>query len=101
MVYRGSLQIMISCASYEEAARRSGVSVKQIYTWLKNPVFQKEVKKHQNLVFSNALCLLRTATQKAVQALITCLDDGDSRVRLSSADKIFANAFKGQVIEHM
>ncbi len=86
---------LLSSPSYEEAAKRSGISTKQIYVWLKNPFFQGEVKKNQNLIFSSALCSLKTATQKAVQTLIDCLANEDARVRLSAAEKILTNVFKG------
>jgi hypothetical protein len=38
---------------------------------------------------------LKAAAQNAVQTLIGCLADSDSRVRLSAAEKILTNAYKG------
>lgn len=86
---------LILSPSYEEAARRSGITSKQIHSWLKHPEFQEELKKQRNSAFCKALEFLKVVTQKAVQTLITLLDDQDPRVRLVASEKILSNAFKG------
>ncbi len=86
---------LLASPSYEEAAKRAGISVKQIFIWLRDPNFQKELRKHQGLIFTGSISTLKAATEKAVQTLVTCLADPDSRVRLSAAEKILTNAYKG------
>ncbi len=86
---------LLTCPSYEEAARRSGISPKQIYSWLKEPAFQDELKKQRNSIFCEALSSLKAAVHKAVQTLISLLEDGDPRIRLLASEKILLNTFKG------
>jgi len=92
---------LLSSPSCEEAARRSGISVKQIFIWLKNPDFQRELRANQGLIFARSISTLKAATQNAVQTLIACLADPDSRVRISAAEKILANAYKGMELSEL
>lgn len=86
---------LLSSPSYEEAARRSGICPKQIYSWLKQPHFLEELKKQRHRAFCDALTFLKSGTQKAAETLISLLhDDEDPRIRLLASDKILANAFK-------
>jgi hypothetical protein len=86
---------LLSSPSYEEAARRSGVSVKQIFVWLKDPTFQKELRRNQSVIFTEAISSLKASTLMAVETLTNCLTDPESRVRLSAAEKILTHAFRG------
>ncbi len=86
---------LLSSPSYEEAARRSGISSKQIHSWLKQPQFMEQLKKLRNDAFSNALLLLKFSTQKAVETLLMLLDSDDPRIQLLASEKILSNAFKG------
>lgn len=86
---------LLQSPSLEEAARRSGITPKQIHSWLKHPEFQEELKKQRNTIFCSALAILKTGTQKAVLTLISLLDDEDPRIRLIASEKVLSNAFKG------
>lgn len=90
-----ALPYILSSPSYEEAARAAKISPKQIYEWLKDPSFQKELKKQRTNIFCDALTILKANTQKAIQTLISLLDDEDPRIRLLASEKILFNAFKG------
>lgn len=94
-----ALPYLLSCPSYEEAARSSGISAKQIHSWLKQPEFQEELKRQRNAIFCEALATLKASTQKAVQTLISLLDNDDPRIQLIASEKILANAFKGAEIQ--
>ncbi len=86
---------LLHSPSYEEAARRAGITSKQIYSWLKQPEFQEELKKQRNSIFCDALGALKAGSQKAIQTILYLLDDKDPRIRLLAAEKILSNAFKG------
>ncbi|MES2199101.1 MAG: hypothetical protein V4489_02915 [Chlamydiota bacterium] len=86
---------ILSSPSYEEAARAAKISPKQIYEWLKNPTFRQELKRQRTDIFCDALTVLKVNTQKAIQTLISLLDDQDPRIRLLASEKILFNAFKG------
>ncbi len=86
---------LLTSPSYEEAARRSGICSKQIHAWLKLSDFQEELKKQRTAIFSNAIGNLKASSQKAVQTLISLLDDGDPRIRLLASEKLLSITFKG------
>lgn len=89
------LPYLISCSTYEEAARQSNISSKQIYEWLKEPVFEKELNRQRNEVFTNAIRSLKIASQKAVSTLVDCLNDSNAKNKISAADKILSHALRG------
>ena len=89
------LPYLISCSTHEEASRQSGISAKQIYSWLKEPLFEKELNRQRNDVFSNAIRSLKAASQKAVLTLVDCLNDSNTKNRIAAADKILSHTFRG------
>jgi hypothetical protein len=88
------LPYLLACPTHEEAARKANISTKQLYAWLKQATFQEELKKQRTSIFCNALAILKTSTQKAVQTLIHLLDDKDPRIRLIASEKILLYACK-------
>ncbi|MES2199835.1 MAG: hypothetical protein V4489_06675 [Chlamydiota bacterium] len=88
-----ALPYLVSSSSYQEAARQSGISAKQIYSWLKDPLFQQELERQRNEAFTEAMKALKRGAQKAVSTLIDSLDDPSPKIRLTAAEKILSNAF--------
>ena len=88
-----ALPYLLSASSYEGAAQKLGISAKQIYSWLKNPLFQQELTRLRNEAFAEALKTLKYGAQKAVSTLIGSLDDPNPKIRLTAAEKILSNAF--------
>lgn len=92
------LQVMphiLAASTYEEAARRANISSKQIYKWLQDALFRKELSKRRTEAYNQAIFILKTSSTKAVETLSSLLVDEDPRVRLSAADKILSHTLKG------
>ena len=89
------LPILLSSTSYEEAARRAKISPKQIYEWLKEDNFKKELMKRRNEIFCEALHFLKSSIIKATKTLVSLLETSDDRLKMQVADKIINNAYKG------
>ena len=53
------LLYLLSCPTYEEAARQANVSVKQIYCWLKTPTFRAELDNRRNEAIEEAVNKLK------------------------------------------
>ncbi len=49
------LPYLLSCPTYEEAARQAHVSVKQIYCWLKTSAFKTELDRKGNEIIEEAV----------------------------------------------
>lgn len=90
-----TLPHLLSSPSFEEAARRAGITSKQLHVWLKQPEFREELKRQRTTIFCDALSFLKTSTLKAIQTLVALLDDTDPRIRLVASEKLLSNAFKG------
>ncbi len=54
-----ALPYLLSTTSYEEAAQKLGISAKQVYSWLKNLLFQQELTRLRNEAFAEALKTLK------------------------------------------
>ncbi len=85
---------ILSCASYEEAARQADISPKQIFEWLKDPVFKQELKSQRSTMFCNSLSYLKAGMQKAAETLISLLDNEDPRIKLQASEKVLSLSFK-------
>ena len=86
---------ILACSTYEEAAKRAKITSKQIYEWLLNPTFKEELTSRRTEAYCHALSTLKTSSLKAVQTLISLLDNEDPRIRLSASDKVLAHTLKG------
>lgn len=49
------LPYLLSCPTYEEAARHAHVGVKQIYCWLKTSAFKTELDRRHNEIIEEAV----------------------------------------------
>ncbi len=90
----GFLPHLLSCSSYEEAARRSNISAKQVHQWLKDPSFRRVVQEQQQELFHSSMVALKAGTGKAVNVLLALLENEDPRIRLTASEKVLANALK-------
>jgi len=89
-----ALPYILSCPTYEEAARKAKISPKQLYQWLKDPIFKEELKQQRNVMFCDSLAFLKAATQKATETLIGLLDNKDPRIKLQASEKVLTLSYK-------
>jgi hypothetical protein len=83
-----AMPYLISCKSYTEAAAQIGVSVTQIYEWLKEPEFKMELDKQRNEVVDHAICTLKLNTTKAAETLVELLQCENNSIRRGVANDI-------------
>lgn len=89
-----TLPYLLECRSYEMAAKSSGVSIKQIYVWLKQPTFKNELNRLRSEVTNGVVNQLRMGALKAVDTMVACLDSEDERMRLKAAEHILSSFVK-------
>jgi transposase-like protein len=69
--------------SVSETARAAGIGRSTIYHWLKNdPAFQAAFNQWQDEIEQSSRARLTMLTDKAVDALVRALDDGDARAAM-------------------
>jgi len=70
-----ALPFLISNPTVEIAAKQSGVSAKQIFDWLKQPLFRQELENRKNEGVTQAVDRLKLTASKACDTLINLLDN--------------------------
>ena len=69
-----ALPFFVSCKSYGEGCRQSGVSKNAFYSWLQEPAFKEELNRMQDEVVVNALQNLKSNMTRATDVLVSLLD---------------------------
>ncbi len=72
------LPFLISNPTVESAAKQSGVSSKQIFDWLNQPIFRQELENRKNEGVNQAVDRLKLTASKACDTLISLLDTAQS-----------------------
>jgi len=73
-----ALPFLISNPSVEIAAKQAGVSSKQIFDWLNQPIFRQELESRKNEAVNQAVDRLKATASKACETLIGLLDHAES-----------------------
>ncbi len=84
------------------AAKLAGVGERTLYTWLRNPVFQSELKRWQADFMEAAARRLVAEVGQAIDVIKNIMTDEQAApaVRLRAAESILANALKlGELVD--
>jgi TATA-binding protein-associated factor Taf7 len=73
-----ALPFLIGNPNVEMAAKQSGISAKQIFDWLNQPVFRQELENRKNEAVNQAVDRLKATASKACDTLIGLLDHAES-----------------------
>lgn len=73
-----ALPFILSNPNIEQASKLSGVSSKQIFEWLNQPLFKSELDRLRNETVDEAVNKLKSSALKACETLVTLLDDAES-----------------------
>lgn len=85
---------LLSCSSYEEAARQAHVSVKQIYCWLKTSAFKAELDKRRNEIIEEAVNKLKYNTTRAADTLVNLLSHSNPTIQRGVANDLLNHVAK-------
>ena len=77
-----AITFLISSATQEEACRHAEVSRETVNKWRKDPLFREELEKQREVVFSEAMGILKQAVSQAVITLRNLLSSENEAVRL-------------------
>jgi hypothetical protein len=72
------LPFLISNPTVDLAAKLSGVSAKQIFDWLNQPIFRQQLENRKNEAVNQAVDRLKATASKACETLIGLLDHAES-----------------------
>ena len=92
---RAVLPYLIAAPSLEEGCRKARVSKTTIYTWLKQPGFQTELKRLRQALVDEAIEQLRSGLSLAVNKLLRLLEvDGQPGLQLRAAQTLLDQGIK-------
>jgi hypothetical protein len=94
---------LISCPSIKEAAAQCGIAEKTAHAWLRESVFQAELRKVQDALTREAMTRVIGSVGKAVAVLESIMQDEDSTPapRVSAAKTILEQALKIYDLENI
>lgn len=93
---------LIAQATTKAAARDVGINEHTLIKWLKDPAFEAAYREARYVVMDEAFTLLQKACKKAVETIITVMEDPETNgfVRLQAAQAVLENATKSrQIVE--
>ena len=76
-----TIPIIISCTTYTEGIKKAKVGRKTFYEWLKLPEFREEMARQRDEVTTEALENLVQSMNRAIEVLVSLLDNGDAKLK--------------------
>lgn len=85
-----ALVALLSCSSYDEAARQCGLSLRSLYTLRTDPAFAEELNMRRRRMVETACVALQSRLGAASEAIAAMLDDEElpAKVRLDAAKTV-------------
>ncbi len=95
---RRAIDALLRSKTNVEAAQTAGISERQLYTWLKNPIFRAELMAAETAAREGAQRWITIKTTAALEVISSVMvDDGASHaVRLSAAKAWLDYFFKSR-----
>jgi len=89
-----AIPVLIEEPYIRKAAERLGINHKQIYEWLKDSEFKKELDDQRKACIDEALCVLKGSMTKAAVVLTQLLDSENESIQRGVANDILDKAMK-------
>jgi hypothetical protein len=96
-----AIAALLTQRNIEEAARESGISVRTLLRWLKEPEFDKAYREARRAVFKQSVARMQQACGAAVTTLLKVMVDPTTpaSTRIRAADSILDHSEKSIEIE--
>ena len=79
---------IVACPTYTEGCKKAKINKTTFYKWLKQPEFKAELDRQRDEVAAEAFGILSQSLTKAVETLVSLLDDSDDRLKRLTAKDI-------------
>lgn len=77
-----AIPIIVTSPTYTQACKKAQLNRTTFYEWLKNPQFKAELDRQRDEITSEAFGVLSQSLTKAVETLVSLLDNADTDDRL-------------------
>ena len=80
---------IVGSPTYTEGCKKAKINTTTLYKWLKEPEFKAELDRQRDEIAAEAFGILSQGLTKAVETLVSLLDNKDDRLkRLAAKDVI-------------
>ena len=95
---RAAIDALMKSRTNKEAATMAGVSERQLYVWLKNPIFRSELMAAETAAREVANRMITIKTTEALDVIAATMEDPDASpsVRLAAAKSWLDYFFKAK-----
>lgn len=95
---RAAIDALLRSKTNIEAAQTAGISERQLYTWLKNPIFRSELMAAETAAREGAQRWITVKTTAALEVISSVMldEDASDAVRLSAAKAWLDYFFKSR-----
>ena len=83
-----TIPFIVSSPTYTEGIKKAKLNRTTFYKWLKEPEFKAELDRQRDEVAAEAFGVLSQGLTKAVETLVSLLDNKDSRLKRLTAKDI-------------
>ena len=83
-----AIPALLAAPSYDKGCKKARISRTTLYTWLKEPVFKDELERQRDEIAAEAFGVLTQSLTKAVETLVSLLDNKDDRIKRLTAKDI-------------
>lgn len=92
---------IVSSPTYTEGCKKAKINKTTLYKWLKEPVFKTELDRQRDEVAAEAFGVLSQGLTKAVEALVSLLDNKDNRLKRLAAKDVIDFMIRHKEIEDL
>jgi phage terminase small subunit len=96
-----AIPVLVTSCTYSQGAQETGISRKTLYEWLKQPQFRAELDRQRDEVVADAFGILTQSLIKAVENLVSLLDNKDDRLKRLAANDIIEYFLKHKETEDL
>ena len=83
-----AMPIIVASPTYTQACEKAQLNRTTLYKWLKDPQFKAELDRQRDKIAAEAFGVLSQSLTKAVETLVSLLDNVDDRLKRLTAKDI-------------
>jgi hypothetical protein len=96
-----AIPIIVTSPTYSESCKKAKVNRTTFYEWLKIPEFKAELDRQRDEITAEAFGVLSQGLTKAVETLVSLLDNKDNRLKRLTAKDIIDFIIKHKEYEDL
>lgn len=96
-----AIPLIVASPTYTEGCKKAKLNRTTFYEWLKNPEFKTELDRQRDEIAAEAFGVLSQGLTKAVETLVSLLDNKDDRLKRLAAKDIIDFIIRHKEIEDL